>query len=60
MAIMYCKCDDCKNRFEVKYLIFKPENNRCPVCGSSKIKEETAGNQGCGCGGSGDRPYRFT
>ncbi|MCL5935255.1 MAG: hydrogenase maturation nickel metallochaperone HypA [Firmicutes bacterium] len=60
MARVNCKCDDCKKSFEQMYFFFKPGKIKCPACGSYRVKEESGQKQGCGCGSTEDKPFRFT
>lgn len=60
MAKINCECSDCKNKFNVSYLFLKPDRFKCPVCGSSRVKEVAAQVNGCGCGSKQDKPFRFT
>jgi len=60
MARINCVCEDCKNKFNLLYFFIKPNSIKCPACGSQSVKEETGRSQGCGCGGSEDKPFKFT
>ncbi|MHB8158287.1 MAG: FmdB family zinc ribbon protein [Desulfocucumaceae bacterium] len=60
MAKLNYKCGECKNDFDVQYLIFRPEKVKCPHCGGHNVSEETKQLNKCGCGDTGGKPPRFT
>lgn len=59
VARISLKCDDCKNKFNLTYFFIKPDQVKCPACGSIRVREEAGDKNSCGCG-SQDKPFRFT